>query len=113
MREQCAPMSRQAEVGKVVDYMLTLGRAFSRFLTDGNICLSSNAVERELRGVAPSGKTWIFTCSDRDGERAAAMCSLIATAMLNDVDPRAWLADVTARIADHPRSRLHELLPWH
>jgi transposase len=31
---------------------------------------------------------------------------------LNGVDPRAWLADVLARIADHPASRLHELLPW-
>jgi hypothetical protein len=52
------------------------------------------------------------TGSDRGGERAAAMYSLITTAKLNDVDPRAWLADVLARIADHPASRLHELLPW-
>jgi hypothetical protein len=41
------------------------------------------------------------------------MYSLIVTAKLNDVDPRAWLADVLARIADHPASRLDELLPWH
>ena len=40
------------------------------------------------------------------------MYSLIVTAKLNDVDPRAWLADVLTRIADHPASRLHELLPW-
>jgi transposase len=40
------------------------------------------------------------------------MYSLIVTAKLNDVDPRAWLADVLARIADHPAQRLHELLPW-
>jgi hypothetical protein len=40
------------------------------------------------------------------------MYSLIVTAKLNDVDPRAWLADVLAKIADHPASRLHELLPW-
>jgi hypothetical protein len=38
--------------------------------------------------------------------------SLIVTAKLSDVDPRAWLADVMARIADHPASRLDELLPW-
>jgi hypothetical protein len=41
------------------------------------------------------------------------MYSLIITAKLNGVDPRAWLADVLARIAEHPASRLHELLPWH
>ena len=39
------------------------------------------------------------------------MYSLIVTAKLNDVDPQAWLADVLARIADHP-ARLDELLPW-
>lgn len=54
----------------------------------------------------------MFAGSDRGGERAAAMYPLIATAKLNGVDPRAWLADVLARIADHPASRLHELLPW-
>jgi len=46
-------------------------------------------------------------------ERAAAMYTLIATAKLNDIDPQAWLADVLRRIADHPASRIHELLPWH
>ena len=44
--------------------------------------------------------------------RAAAMYSLIITAKLNDIDPQAWLADVLARIATHPASRLDDLLPW-
>lgn len=112
MREQRARMSRHAEVGKAMDYMLTRWDAFSRFLHDGRICLTNNAAERQLRGVALGRKAWMFAGSDRGGERAAAMYSLIATAKLNDVDPRAWLADVLARIADHPASRLHELLPW-
>ncbi len=112
MREQRARMSRHAEVGKAMDYMLTRWDAFSRFLTDGRICLTNNAAERALRGVALGRKAWMFAGSDRGGERAAAMYSLIATAKLNGIDPRAWLADVLARIADHPASRLHELLPW-
>ena len=37
---------------------------------------------------------------------------LIETAKLNDVDPQAWLADVLARIADHPAKRITDLLPW-
>jgi hypothetical protein len=41
------------------------------------------------------------------------MITLIMTARLNDIDPLAWLADVFARIADMPQTRLHELLPWH
>lgn len=50
--------------------------------------------------------------SDRGADRAAIMLTLIMTARLNDVDPKAWLADILARIADLPISRLPELLPW-
>jgi hypothetical protein len=57
-------------------------------------------------------KAWLFAGSDRGGERAAAMYSLIVSAKLNDVDPRAWLAKVLRRIADIPPKSLHELLPW-
>ncbi len=57
-------------------------------------------------------KAWLFAGSDRGGQRAAFMYSLIVTAKLNDVDPQAWLADVLARIADHPNHGLAELLPW-
>ena len=106
-------LSRHADVAKAMDYMLKRWDAFTRFLDDGRICLTNNAAERTLRGVALGRKAWLFAGSDRGGERAAAMYSLIATAKLNDVDPRAWLADVLARIADHPASRLQELLPWH
>ena len=63
--------------------------------------------------MALGRKAWLFAGSDRGGERAAAIYTLIGTAKLNDVDPQAWLADVLRRIADHPASRLHELLPWH
>ena len=107
-----AEMSPGAKTAKAMDYMLKRWDAFSRFLTDGRICLSNNAAERALRGVALGRKAWLFCGSDRGGERAAAMYSLIVTAKLNDVDPQAWLADVLARIAQHPASRIDELLPW-
>jgi len=51
--------------------------------------------------------------SDRGGQRAAVMYTLIATAKLNNINPQAWLAEVLARIADHPALRLNELLPWY
>ena len=112
MRGERARLSRHADVAKAMDYMLKRWDAFTRFLDDGRICLTNNAAERGLRGIALGRKAWLFAGSDRGGERAAAMYSLIVTAKLNDVDPRAWLADVLARIADHPVQRLHELLPW-
>ena len=79
---------------------------------DGRVCLSNNAAERALRGIALGRKAWLFAGSDRGGERAAVIYSLITTAKLNDVDPQAWLADVLGRIAGHPATRLDELMPW-
>jgi transposase len=113
MRDVRRTMSRHAEVAKAIDYMLKRWPSFRRFLDDGRICLTNNAAERALRGIALGRKAWLFAGSDRGGERAAAVYSLIVTAKLNEVDPRAWLADVLARIADHPALRLDELLPWH
>ena len=86
--------------------------AFTAFLADGRICMTNNAAERAMRGIAIGRKAWLFAGSDRGGQRAAFMFSLIATAKLNDVDAQAWLADVLARIADIPQHRLGELLPW-
>ena len=112
MRAARGTMSRHADVGKAMDYMLKRWDTFSRFLADGRICLTNNAAERALRGVALGRRAWLFCGSDRGGERAAAMYTLIVTAKMNGADPRAWLADVLRRINDHPASRLHELLPW-
>jgi transposase len=92
--------------------MLKRWPAFTLFLDDGRVCMSNNAAERSLRGVALGRKSWLFCGSDRGGQRAAVLYTMIQTAKLNDVDPQAWLADVLARIADHPVSRLGDLLPW-
>jgi transposase len=112
MREQRAKLSRGNEVAKAMEYMLKRWTAFTRFLDDGRICLSNNAAERALRGIALGRKSWLFAGSDRGGQRAAAMYSIVVTAKMNDVDPQAWLADVLTRIAEHPAHRLDELLPW-
>ncbi|PNQ95186.1 IS66 family transposase (plasmid) [Azospirillum argentinense] len=112
MRTERARLSRHAPVTKAMDYMLTRWDGFTRFLGDGRLCLTNNAAERGLRGIALGRKAWLFCGSDRGGQRAAIMYGLITTAKLNDVDPQAWLADVLARINDMPQTRLHELLPW-
>jgi hypothetical protein len=112
MKQERAKLSRHNDVAKAMDYMLKRIDAFTRFLQDGRICLSNNAAERALRGIALGRKSWLFAGSDRGGERAAVMFTLIQTAKLNDVDPQAWLADVLARIADHKIADLAALLPW-
>jgi transposase len=112
MRAERAKLSRLAAVAKAIDYMLTRWDAFACFLDDGRICLSNNAAERALRGLALGRKSWLFAGSERGADRAAMMYTLIQTAKLNDIDPQAWLADVLARIADTPQTKLAGLLPW-
>ena len=112
LSDERSRLSRSASVAKPIDYMLKRWDRFACFLTDGRICLTNNAAERALRGFALGRKSWLFAGSERGASRAAAMVTLIMTAQLNDIDPLAWLADVLARIASLPQSRLHELLPW-
>ena len=112
LHAQLARLSRNHDLAKAINYMLRRWPAFTRFLDDGRVCITNNAAERALRGIALGRKSWLFCGSDRGGQRAAVMYSLIGTARLGNVDPQAWLADVLARIADHPVTRLDELLPW-
>jgi transposase len=112
MRAQVARLARGHDLAKAINYILKRWAAFTLFLEDGRVCLSNNAAERGLRGIALGRKSWLFCGSDRGGQRAAAMYSLIVTAKMNGVDPQAWLADVLSRIASHPAHRLDELLPW-
>ena len=110
---QVARLSRHHDLAKAINYMLRRWDAFTRFLEDGRVCLTNNAAERALRCVPLGRKAWLFCGSDRGGERAAILYTLIQTARLNNVDPQAWLADVLARINNQPVSRLNDLLPWH
>jgi hypothetical protein len=103
-------LARGNDVARAIDYLLKRWTAFTRFLDGGRIYISNNAAERALRGIALGRKSWLFCGSDRGGQRAAVMYSLIVTAKMNDVDPQAWLADVLARIAGHPAQRLDDLL---
>jgi transposase len=114
-QEQSRPLAlalEKSQTGQAIDYLLKRWTVFTRFLEDGRLCISNNAAERELRCVAIGRKNWTFAGSDEGGRRAAAMYILIQTAKLNDIDPQAWLADVLARLPDHPARRLAELLPW-
>lgn len=113
LRDQNARLSAKSKTAKAIDYLLKRWSAFTRFLDDGRVCISNNAAERALRGIAVGRRKWTFAGSDEGGRRAAAMYTLIETAKLNGIDPRAWLADVLARLPGHPASRTHELLPWH
>jgi transposase len=112
MRQQRALLSTKNDTAKAINYLLNRWAAFNHFLDDGRVCLTNNAAERALRGVAVGRRNWTFAGSDAGGHGAAAVYTRIETCKMNDVDPQAWLADVLARLPDHPANKVADLLPW-
>jgi transposase len=100
-------------LAEAIRYTLSRWPALCHFLNDGRIDLDNNSVERAIRPVALGRKNHLFAGSDGGAERWATVCSLIASAKLNDVEPFTYLRDILQRMTEgHPMSRLDELLPW-
>jgi transposase len=106
-------LSGNTPLGKALQYALNRWDALTRYTEDGRLSIDNNLAERLLRGIAVSRKNFLFLGSDRGGERAAAIYTIIETAKLNGLDPEAYLATVLDRLArGHLNTRLADLLPW-
>jgi hypothetical protein len=112
MEKVLSRLSSKSETAGAIRYALSRWRALTRYTEDGLLEIDNSAAERALRAVALGRKNFLFVGSDCGGERAAAMYSLIGSAKLNGLDPELYLRTVLARIADHPISKIHDLLPW-
>jgi transposase len=112
MEKMLRNLSSKSETAGAIRYALSRWRALTRYTEDGLLEIDNSAAERALRAVALGRKNFLFAGSDCGGERAAAMYSLISSAKLNALDPELYLRTVLARIADHPVSQIHQLLPW-
>ena len=112
LRQTASRVSKKSELAKAIGYVLTRWSAFTRYRDDGRIEIDNSAAERALRAVALGRKNYLFAGSDAGGERAAAIYSLIGSAKLNGLDPQAYLRHVIERIANHPITRVEQLLPW-
>jgi transposase len=105
-------LSQKSDTTAAVKYALGRWEALTRYAENGGLEIDNNAAERALRAVALGRKNYLFAGSDKGGERAAALYTLIGTAKLNELDPERYLREVLTRLPDHPISRIAELLPW-
>jgi transposase len=112
MESMLRPLSKKSDTAGAIRYALSHWRALTRYLDDGLPEIDNNGAERALRCVAMGRKNYLFAGSDVGGERAAAIYSLVGSAKLNGLDRECYLRIVLARIAEHPVSRIAQLLPW-
>jgi transposase len=112
LEQSLATISRKSSLAGAIRYSLARWSALCRFTGDGRLEMTNNAAERAIRPLALGRKNWLFAGSDNGGRRAATIYTITRTATLNGHDPEAYLADVLARIADHPINRIDDLLPW-
>jgi transposase len=96
---------------KAIDYSLKRWVALTRYLDDGAVPIDNNWVENQIRPWALGRSNWLFAGSQRSGERAAAVMTLIQSARLNGHDPYVYLKDVLSRLPTQPASAIDELLP--
>jgi transposase len=106
-------LSAKSDLAEAFRYTIKRREALTRYLTDGRLEIDNNIAENALRGVALGRKNYLFAGSDKGGDRAAAMYTIVQTAKLNGVNPEAYLRDTLAKIAEgHPINRINELMPW-
>ena len=97
--------------GRAVRYTLKNWTALTRYCEDGDLQIDNNATERAIRGIAVGRNNWVFFGSDEGGKTAAVLRSFVASCQRVGVDPFVWFKDILTRIADHPITRIAELLP--
>jgi hypothetical protein len=107
-----ARISGKSTLANAIRYTLSRWTALTHYLADGRLEMSNNAAERGIRPLALGRKNYLFCGSDAGGQRAACLYTIIETAKMNGINPEAYLADVLARIADHPIRQIDALLPW-
>jgi len=111
LHKTLARLSRKSDTA-AIHYALSRWRALTRYLHDEQIEIDNSGAERALRAVALGPKTFLFCGSDADGQRSAAIYSLLGTAKLNGLDPELYLRHILEKTADFPINRIQQLLLW-
>src|SRR5262245_57126537 len=110
--EQRAVVPPKTGLGQALGYLHRQWPRLILFLDDGNIELTNNERERELRRLVLGRKNWLFTWLDDGGERTGNILTIVATCIAHDVNPRAYLHVITKLIVHGwPQAKIRELLP--
>jgi len=106
-------ISSKSRLGEKLTFIHRQWDGLQTFLRDGRVEIDSNAVENLIRPIALTRKNALFAGHDEGGHAWGRIASLVAAAKINSVEPFAYLkATLEAIAADHPASRIDELLPW-
>jgi len=110
---QLPRISGKTPLAAAIRYGLNRMKKLAPYLDHGFTELDNNTAERAMRPIALGRKNYLFMGSERGGQSAAIIYTLIETAKLNGVNPQTWLTDVLGRIADHKINKIDELMPWY
>jgi len=97
--------------GQAVAYALKREAALKVFLTDPDVPLDTNHLEREIRPVALGRKNWMFCWTEVGARHAGIIYSLLSSCRLQGVDPYIYLVDVLQRVDTHPALEVQLLTP--
>ena len=99
-------------LGKAINYARKQWNSLVLYLEDGCVEIDNNAAERAIRPLALGRKNHLFAGSEDGGHYGAALYSIMGTARLNGIDPKAYLTAVLKRINNTPINQVEQLLPW-
>ena len=96
---------------KAARYALERKKGLELFLTDPDVPIDTNHLERALRPIPMGRKNWLFCWTEVGAEVVGIVQSLISTCVLHEVDPHTYLVDVLQRIDTHPFAQVDQLTP--
>ena len=88
----------KSQMGKAIDYTLTVWDGLRVYLEDGRVEIDNNEVENAIRPTAVGKKNWLFIGDAEAGERSAIAFTVIEACRRRRIDPFAYLRDVFTRM---------------
>ena len=101
----------KSPMGGAIGYVQNHWEALIRYTSSGYLSIDNNVSEQHMKTIATGRKNWLFTGSENGGKTMAMLFSVVSSCQRHGHDPFVYLRDVLARLPDHPKDRLEDLLP--